>query len=168
MLDVTPGSPTADSYGSLAGAAAYHAARGNAAWTGDDEDLEAALRRATLAIDWLYQERFPGTRTNGRSQALQWPRTGVVDREGYSVPSDAIPVEIERATYEAALVELLSAGSFSTPESTSGSVISETIGDISITYASPQTGSAPSYPAIDGILSSLLVITSNTRRIIRG
>lgn len=170
-LTVTPGAADADSYGTLAGALAYHTARGTTTWTGDDADLEAALRRGTLAIEWLYGTKFSGIPTNGRNQSRMWPRIGVVDVNGSSVPSDTIPVEIEQATYEAALRELVSAGSLSQDftSTSGGSIKSETIGDISITYADPVTAGSSSqrYPAIDGVLAPLLGATSGQRRIFR-
>jgi hypothetical protein len=81
------GKADAQSYVDVAGADAYHAARGNAAWatsTAEDgtattrpaEEREAALLRATAFIDATYRDRFPGYRARGRAQALEWPRVG--------------------------------------------------------------------------------------------
>lgn len=111
-----------DFYGTVAAADAYHAARANAAWTGDDVAKQAALIRASVYIDGRYrkllasgvwQSLFPGVKTEGRGQAREWPRTGAEDYEGHAIPPDQVPVEVEQATYEAALRELVEPGSLS-------------------------------------------------------
>jgi hypothetical protein len=111
-----------DFYGTVAAADAYHAARANAAWAGDDVAKQAALIRASVYIDGRYrkllasgmwQSLFPGVKTEGRRQAREWPRTGAEDYEKHAIPSDQVPVEVEQATYEAALRELVEPGSLS-------------------------------------------------------
>lgn len=106
-LIITPGDITANSYASLLQAAAYHTARGNTTWVGADALREAALIRATQWLDGRYGNRWSGTRTNLRLQALDWPRLDAYDRDGGLVVSDAIPVEVINATCEAALRELV-------------------------------------------------------------
>lgn len=110
-LDTTVGGASADSYVSLVDADAYHLDHGNAAWTGATADKEAALRRGTSWIDGYYRFRFPGKKTGGRSQALEWPRSGAVDHDGISLDSASLPPELLRATSEAALRELTAPGS---------------------------------------------------------
>ena len=107
-LTTTPGATNADSYASLAQALAYHAAIGNAAWAASTDALrEPALRRATIWVDNSYRARWKGQRgVNGRSQALDWPRYGVLDSDGWYVDSATIPLEVTNATNEAALREL--------------------------------------------------------------
>src|SRR5687768_9190680 len=123
------GLSTAESYISVANADSYHSVRGNTTWTGVDSLKEAALRRATTYIDGRYGARFTGTRRLARDQALMWPRSDATDVEGWTIENDEVPVEIERATAEAALRELVDPGSLS-PDveiSTSGSVIREKV-----------------------------------------
>lgn len=64
----------ADYYGTVAGADAYHQARGNAAWAAAAEaDKEAALARASAYIDGLGTQQpvsgcvlvFPGKKAGG-------------------------------------------------------------------------------------------------------
>ena len=43
-------------------------------------DSEAALIRATAAIDATYRNRYPGYKTQLRDQALEWPRTSAYGR----------------------------------------------------------------------------------------
>ncbi|KRA63116.1 DnaT-like ssDNA-binding protein [Rhizobium sp. Root651] len=133
----------ADYYGTLAGALAYHESRGNAAWTAagvDDAKREAALLRASEAIDGIYGPRFPGKKVS-RSQARAWPRTGAVDLcSNEPIPEDETPVEVENATYALALAELTAPGS-STPTLTLGkSVKRQKVGSIEREFFSPQEG----------------------------
>lgn len=58
------------------------------------EDREAALRWATQILDSSWD--WHGGKTV-QSQPLMFPRLGLIDREGASISSSAIPVEIERA-----------------------------------------------------------------------
>lgn len=53
-------------------------------------------------LDGKYRSAFPGLKTSGRDQVREWPRTGATDASGYAIESDAEPVEVEYATYEAA------------------------------------------------------------------
>lgn len=106
----------ADYYGSLAASLAYHEARGNAAWSAagvEDEKREAALLRSSEWLDGVYRSRWPGRRTEGRSQARDWPRIEAIDADGNAIASDEVPQEVEHATYAAALRELSKPGSLS-------------------------------------------------------
>ncbi len=80
-LTVETGSGASDSDAliTLAYADAYHSALGNSTWTGTDALKEAAIRRATAYVSESYN--WDGVRSNGRNQALEWPRTGVIDQE---------------------------------------------------------------------------------------
>lgn len=85
-----------------------------ASWDSADlADKEAALRRATRWLSRYF--RWKGDPVNGRSQALAWPRSGVTDCDDLAVPSDAVPVEVQMATFAAALYELDNPGGL-TPE----------------------------------------------------
>ncbi len=70
---------------------------------------DGAILRASLWLS-LFPE-WDGTMTCGRgSQGLAWPRTGVTDCNGDSIPDDEIPIEVEHATFIASLAELVSPG----------------------------------------------------------
>lgn len=158
-LVVTPGDATADSYASVAQADAWHAGRGNAAWEALTEaEKETALRRATTWIDATYGSRFGALPVYPRVQALAWPRTGVTDADGYAVPHDAIPVEIVRATAEAALREALSPGSLSPDYVASAAVKSERVGPLSVEYVGGSGASSvqPILTIVDGLLAGLI------------
>lgn len=76
---------------------------------GDNEITDSAIMRAS---SWL--SSFPdwnGSMTCGRGlQGQAWPRTGVVDCNGDSVPDDEVPIEVKQSSYIAALAELTSPG----------------------------------------------------------
>ncbi|PVZ19928.1 MULTISPECIES: DnaT-like ssDNA-binding protein [unclassified Pseudomonas] len=160
-----------DYYGTAAGADAYHAARGNAAWTGDDSAKQAALLRASDYIDGRYRRRFPtgrweslfpGQKATGRAQVREWPRTGAADYEDNLLPEDLVPLEVEQATYEAALRELVSPGSLSPDFVATTLVKSEKVGPLETTYAVPDAGAgeAPTRPVItviDELIAPVLV-----------
>ncbi len=97
-FDATPASATANSYATVAEADAYLAVRGDTAtWTAlTTGQKEAKLQWAALHLDTL---NFRGTRSTS-TQALQWPRIGVWDRDGFEV--DAIPQVLKNAQAEMA------------------------------------------------------------------
>lgn len=114
-----------DHYGTLAGALAYHQARGNGAWL-DAEKTEAqrtaALIRASGSLDGVYGERFDGRKAGGRVQPLAWPRIGARDHcADEAIPDDEIPQGVINAAYELALAELVMPGA-SAPSVTPGRV----------------------------------------------
>lgn len=160
-----------DFYGTLAGAESYHADRGNTAWTGSDIVKQAALVRASAYIDGRYRLRwpsgrwvsqFPGVKAGGRAQQLEWPRSGAIDYEYQPIPADTVPDEVERATYEAALRELVVPGSLSPDYSPSSLIKSETVGPLKTDYAVAEASAGdsppnrPVIPAIDEILAPVL------------
>jgi hypothetical protein len=148
----------ADFYGTLAGALAYHDARGNAAWAASPDPLRtAALIRATTFIDG-YRGRFSGYKAGLREQALEWPRIGASDAMGWAIPDDAIPIEIEQATYEAALRELAKPGALSpdlTPAIRMKRVKAGTV-ETETEYAGGGFNAATAFSVIESILSGLL------------
>ncbi|MFV1944136.1 DnaT-like ssDNA-binding protein [Pseudomonas luteola] len=159
-----------DFYGSVADADSYHQTRGNTGWTGEDAAKQAALIRASAYIDSKYRKKFtsgrwmslfPGTKTGGRGQALEWPRTDAQDYEGNKIPSDEIPAEVQQATYEAALRELSSPGSLSPDYVPSKLVKRQKVDVIEREFFEPgELGSAPSTPVvsvIDNLIAPVLI-----------
>lgn len=130
-------------YGDPYGAIEFHAARGNDAWSAEGvtaEQQEAALQRGTDWVDAEFGEFFPGVRTGGRAQELAWPRinadgTYVTDLEGNEIEDYMIPVEIERATYEAALIELTDPGTLAADLERGGAIKRMKAGSVEIEYA---------------------------------
>ena len=151
------------SYGTDAAFLIYAAARGYTEVAAADEAARDVARLVgSEYIDGKYRHAFPGYKTGLRDQAREWPRSGAVDANGCAIASDAEPIEIEYATYEAAYREIKSAGSL-LPDVTPASQVkrtSETIGPISeeTEYVTPNSASAsrPDIAVIDAILAPLI------------
>lgn len=90
-----------NSYISVADASEYFAlAVHGAAWVSADTSVrEAALVSATRMLD---RQRWSGSKASP-SQALQWPRSGLTDRDGNTLSDATVPQEVVDATCELAL-----------------------------------------------------------------
>jgi hypothetical protein len=101
MGTVTIGGTSFDIYSTLPLADDYMKARlGASAW--DDAaslDRDKAIVSATRMID---RENWLGQKTV-TSQPLEFPRTGLTDKDGNSVLSTTVPAQVDEATYELAL-----------------------------------------------------------------
>lgn len=106
-------------YGTVLGADAYHLAAGNTAWTGTNDAKLAAMTRGSQYADTLALRQrkngsvytmFGGVKATGRDQLLAWGRIGACDIDGTPIPDGVVPIEVEHATYEAALRELVQPG----------------------------------------------------------
>ncbi len=118
-------------------------------------DAEAALVRATAAIEALYGSRYPGTRTNGRDQSLGWPRKNATDFEGETIAEDEIPQEIINAVCEAAIRELTEPGSMQPDLDRGGAIKRMKAGEVEIEYGS-NAADTTTFSIIDGIMAPLL------------
>lgn len=159
----------ANAYVSVDDCAAYCDARGLTFGTSPTTAGEEAIIRATAAIDARYRGRFPGYRTNGRGQSLEWPRTGALDAEYQPIGGDEIPVEIIHATCEAAVREIAEPGSMMPDLERGGGVKRLKAGSVEIEYGSNATAQT-TFTLIDGILSPLLgaAVSSYVGRAERG
>jgi hypothetical protein len=148
-----------NSYVSVADATAYHADRGNTAWDSVAEP-EIALVRATQAIDQYGFERYLGYKS-AETQALEWPRTDAVDRNGYTFTG--VPIPVVYAVCEAALIEAATPGAMSPALERGGAVRMERVeGAVTVEYDT----SAPStttYTSVNRALSPVLSTGSNMR-----
>ncbi len=102
------GLANAESYISEADADTYiteHLRDGNTyrtAWVAaSSANKEIALRQATDWLDITFAQSWQGQRVN-ETQALAWPRYGVVDYDGFAIDSDVVPVSIQEACAEMA------------------------------------------------------------------
>lgn len=148
-VETGAGLPDADALISVVDASAYHAGRGNAAWSSDiydDEGRERAIRRATAFLSNSFT--WAGIRSKNRNQALAWPRSGVVDQEGNGIKADEIPIEIADACAEIALRELVSPGAMN-PDFTSSELVKrEKVGQIEVEYALSSTNADAQRPVL--------------------
>lgn len=109
---------------------------------------EAALIRATAALDgdsFVRGGYWPGHKATA-DQALAWPREHAWDADGFPLVS-VVPAAVKRGTFEAALLELASAGILSESLERGGMLISKTTGPISKTW-SDKAPSRTIYPTI--------------------
>lgn len=165
-LTVTPGSSSADSFVSVADCDAYCEAQGLSDWTGAADSpadvKEGALRRATTFLSNAYS--WKGTRTNGRSQALAWPRTDVEDEEGETVDDDAIPVEIVQATCLIAAKEVATPGYMSPAVVQADRVKRERVDMIEVEYLGGNMSAEASRPVllqVEDLISGLVAGTGS-------
>lgn len=147
----------ANFYGTATGFKAYWSARGSDQSAKLDADVNVALLIASEFIDRSFRSQWQGLKVGQRDQIRDWPRSGVIDRDGNAVESDVPPVEVENATYEAALRQLTTPGIFF-KDYTPGKYKSVSItGALSVEYA---IGNAYSFqtqmPAIGLILEPVL------------
>lgn len=101
----------------------------------DDVEIESVLRRAYIKMAGM---AWIGSPVSG-DQSGAWPRFGGY-RNGFLVDSGSIPAQIKLG--QMALAAEIYADDLDPPEGRRGAVKSETVGDISVTYAT-----APNYKA---------------------
>jgi hypothetical protein len=131
-----------------------------------DEQVEAAIVRATRAID--HWQTWQGVRTYGNEQGLFWPRkagtieygvfvadaymTEVVDSEGLPIEVDEIPGDLKQAVCEATYRELVSPNSLQADYAARIKMLKA--GSVAIEYDTSASVST-NYTVIDDLLSSL-------------
>jgi hypothetical protein len=152
VIEDGTGKATADAYASYAEYVAYWTARG-AVPAEVQATIEAALLKATAYIDGAYRKRWQGCRTYPLTQALEFPRFGVVvDPSGAYLAGNVIPTELKQATFEAAKRAL--SGDLAA-DMTNAGVKREKVDVIETEYFSP-TPSAVKYQVIDQLLGRFL------------
>jgi len=125
----------ANTYASIATVTAYCASMGYAEWAATgvtDAQREAAILRAMAYIEAL---SWYGIKT-ARDNPLAWPRSGMCDREGYALDSNAVPAVVVKALCEAAYRELKTAGTLQPDETRDDSLTSLSVaGAVSLQWA---------------------------------
>lgn len=148
----------AEFYGTVEAYKIYMTERGRVTDLTDDDEIAAALLVGSEWIDTTYLPMFQGTKVGGREQIREWPRVGVNDVYGYSIPSDSVPREVVAATYEAAQRQVDKPGSLNV-DYVPGKYTSVTVyGAISVDYAdlSSSADAQGQFTIIDRILAPLL------------
>ena len=114
LVETGAGVADANTYAAVADADQYlEDHRNSTVWSGlSTAQKQDALRMASRAIDAWYQMRWKGRQVNPHqtssgvdTQGLDWPRYGVVSRDRWWYPHDALPPALLHATYETALRE---------------------------------------------------------------
>lgn len=131
-------------------------------------DAEAALIRASVALDGAYRANYSGYRTLGREQGLEWPRTASYDYEGLLIGDDVVPQEVKDAVCELAVREMAEPGSVTPDLERGGWIQSVTAGSVSVTYGG--ASNRTTYTVVDAIMSKLIgaVTTAYNARAVRG
>ena len=106
MGTISIGANTYDVYGDSAGLKAYVAAKiGSDAY--DNASSGDRKKAHVSATRWLDRKNWQGQKTDlVTPQALEFPRTGLTDKDGNSVDDAIIPDEMEEGCYELILVLL--------------------------------------------------------------
>ncbi len=161
MVDIidTAGSADANSFVSVAYADAYHDAHlDGEVWLAALERKAIALIMATRTLDalrWRGSPRFTG-------QALQLPRSGLVNRSGYYLDGDIVPRAVKDATSELARLLLVEAAS---DAETSAEVVKKLkAGPVELEFAVPAGGVENTTDVPSSVMAfiSHLVIGSTT------
>ena len=97
-----PGDPTQNSYPSVQEFKDYWTLWQNRqpAWiaTASDSEIESALVGTTLVFDSSFE--WTGASTTPGGQGLAWPRVGMTDITGFSIPTNVIPTILKYAVCE--------------------------------------------------------------------
>ena len=145
-------------YISVADADAYHLARGGTAWAAATTGVkEAAILEATT---WLNGQAWKGRKVASRTMA--WPRADVVDGDGWTVATYAVPEVVGMACAE--LAGEIVAGNNPLAVQERG-ILELSVGPIGTKY-DPSSPQGPRFPAINALLRGL-VSASNTIRMVR-
>lgn len=148
----------AESYQTVAGADTYWGNRTQAAlyttWNAaTTAKKEGALREGSAFIDATWGPRFRGV-VRGTVQGLLFPRTDAFDDAGYPLPG--LPEELKRAAAELAARAL---SATLTPDIKAGGGVLKRVkaGSVEVEYDNNGGRVEKTYPAIDRMLSPLLV-----------
>ncbi len=155
----------ATSYASLTFIRAYAAARG-IAFPSDDAVAEQNI---LLAMDQLEAIEFDsptflGSRTND-TQALAWPRKDVVLKNGATIARTTIPLALQNALAQLAADSSNTEGGL-VSNTTGQAVTEETVGPITVKYATPQQGGTAGeqsrFHKFEQLLAPLLNLNNGT------
>jgi len=150
---------TNESYCTVAFADTWHSNRGNATWAAlTTAQKEQCLRKATDYLEQAYT--WTGYRV-ASTQPLSFPRHGIwID--GYTIPSDSVPVAIQNACAELAV----KASQSELSADLTKNVIREKVDVIEVEYSehSPQW---TRYRAIDNMLRGYTLNNGVSRGLIR-
>lgn len=122
----------------------------------------AATEVASRWLDQTFGRRWSGRRTDS-TQVRDFPRTGLVDRDGYAMSSTTTPLAVRYACAEAAVLHLQGELNSIPTAASSERIASKTIsaGDVSksVTYiggSSTSTSSQRTFPKIEALLIDVL------------
>lgn len=163
------GLTNSDAYISVADADTYHTNyTGSASWSAASTAVkEIAIRNATQYLDLKYGQLWHGRRTN-ETQALDWPRYGLVDKDGYPIDFDEMPTSLTRSCAELSSRHVDGDTLIADVATTDGGIKSEavSVGSVSsdVTYVGTKP-TAKKYTVVQNFIASYI---GNHGRIARG
>jgi Putative DnaT-like ssDNA binding protein len=145
------GLATAESFASRDEATAFQRGRADdTTWLDANVDAqEAALKEATTYLDGNFD--WVGS-VSSLTQALGWPRAYVIDAEGRSVASDAVPQKVKDACCFLAAKAIVGALQ---PELAGATVTSKRVASIAVTYSTGGDPAKRSFPEVRAMLKGL-------------
>lgn len=150
----------ANSYVDLDFADSYFSSRGVSEWNAlETEVKEQALIRATDYIDNIFQ--WCGKKATP-NQSLRFPRVNLKDYEGNAI--EGIPTCLKQAVCDATILTAEGETLFQSADA-NGSIVSESIGQLSFSYSknsSEKVASISLHDSINTKLRGLFVDTSKT------
>lgn len=153
------GKTDANSYVSVADADQYNENHdADSDWSGaTTAEKEAALRKGTQYIDLSYGQQWRGLKAD-QDQALDWPRSNVVDDANRAVGSDEIPQKLKDAVVEAAV--LYNGGTDPLPNQSNPGVVKRKMQKADVVEQEIEYvgGNPPQayYPTIDWLVSGIV------------
>lgn len=130
--------------------------------SGGVDTKKQALVEGTQALDLLYHSRWKGLRKK-ESQALDFPRTGLTDRDGFYISESSIPLRLQEACFEMALRNIISEDGL-IPDNAEHGIAAESVRVGPISESIKYIGSKPSgtlFKKVDRLLADL--VEENTR-----
>jgi hypothetical protein len=144
----TPGAEDANTYATLAEFVAYAASRLPVlSWftAATDAQKEAALMAAARELDACFD--WTGAAVDS-VQALTWPRSGMLNRNGFAIATTAIPRDLKNAQCEMAL-QLGASDRLGDNSAFKKGVTSLKAGSVALTFSDVQGSQASSVEAAD-------------------
>ena len=156
----------ANAFISRAFAQDYWGSHGYTFATYSEDEQDAAIVRATQylsdAFSWKGYRRKPRNyAVAAENQGLEWPRTGVVDGDGYAVPHNVIPMQLKWATAEVAFYELQNPNAFQPVHDASNVVRMEKVGPLATTYDTARHttwGARPELLAVQDLIGEFIKV----------
>lgn len=156
-------------YGSVAGAKAYFAGSylNSDTWSAlSSAEQKQSLIQATRIFErttWDGSPTDPIDKSNlasqpANTQPLQWPRSGLVDRNGVSIGSDTTPLDVDYGCYELAVNLTANALVSSQDRQVKAESSTEKVGELEVTtsneyFAATSRGQGRFTPAVDEYIS---------------
>lgn len=144
----TPGASDANTYAMLAEFEAYAANRLPAlTWfaSASNPQKEAALQAAARELDACFS--WTGTAVD-EVQALTWPRSGMLTRNGFNIATTVIPTELKNAQCEMAL-QLGAGDRLGDNSAIEKGITSLKAGSVALTFSDVKSQQSSNYEAAD-------------------